>query len=160
MSHERESRLKRWIMDPLRGKTSFGNVFGWYGIVGSLVYSALGLLIDVESERAMQVYTIGGLIFSVYVTIAMYRCAVSLRSSFARNLVRVSAVLSLALLPVLAYLAYRACSHSPVSPGSSERDTGRDCAALTDTCPAPRPSPDACRTPARSMRFGPYPDRS
>jgi hypothetical protein len=104
MSQE-ESHLKRWIMDPLRGKTSFGNVFGWYGVVGSLVYSALGLLIDVESERAMRVYTAGGLIFSVYVTIAMYRCAVSLRSSFARNLVRVSAVLSLALLPVLAYLA-------------------------------------------------------
>ena len=104
MSQE-ESRLKRWIMDPLRGKTSFGNVFGWYGIVGYLVYSALGLPIDVESERAMWVYTAGGLIFSVYVTIAMYRCAVSLRSSFVRNLVRVSALLSLALIPVLAYLA-------------------------------------------------------
>ena len=100
-----ESRVTRWIMDPLRGKTSFGNVLGWYGVVGSLVYSALGLFIDIESERALRVYAIGGLIFSVYVTIAMYRCAVSLRSSFARNLVRVSAVLSLALLPVLAYLA-------------------------------------------------------
>jgi hypothetical protein len=100
-----ESRLTRWIMDPLRGKTRFGSVLGWYGVVGSLVYSALGLLIDVESERAMWVYAIGGLIFSVYVTIAMYRCAVSLHSSFVRNLVRVSALLSLALLPILAYLA-------------------------------------------------------
>ena len=100
-----ESRLTRWIMDPLRGKTSFGSVMGWYGVVGSLVYSALGLLIDVENERAMQVYAVGGLIFSVYVTIAMYRCAVSLRSSFVRNLVKVSALLSLALLPILAYLA-------------------------------------------------------
>jgi hypothetical protein len=100
-----ESRLTRWIMDPLRGKTSFRSVFGWYGVVGSLVYSALGLLIDVESARAMQVYAIGGLLYSVYVTVAMYRCAVSLHSPFVRNFVRVSALLSLALLPILAYLA-------------------------------------------------------
>jgi len=100
-----ESRLVRWIMDPLRGKTSVGRVVGWYGIVGSLVYSALGLFIDVENDRAMKVYTIGGLIFTVYVTIATYQCAASMRTSFGRNLVRVSALLSLALLPVFAWLA-------------------------------------------------------
>jgi hypothetical protein len=100
-----ESRVTRWIMDPLRGNTSFGSVLGWYGVVGSLVYSALGLLVDVESERAMRVYAVGGLIYSVYVTVATYRCAVSLRSPFTRNLVRVSALLSLVLLPILAYLA-------------------------------------------------------
>jgi hypothetical protein len=100
-----ESRVVRWIMDPLRGQTSLGRVIGWYGIVGSLLYSALGLLIDVESDRAMRLYTIGGLIYSVYVTIATYRCAASMRPSFARNFVRVSALLSLALLPLLAYLA-------------------------------------------------------
>jgi hypothetical protein len=53
----------------------------------------------------MQAYTIGGLIYSVYVTIATYRCAGSMRSAFGRNFVRVSALLSLALLPLLAYLA-------------------------------------------------------
>jgi hypothetical protein len=100
-----ESSVVRWIMDPLRGKTSLGRVIGWYGIVGSLVYSAFGLLIDVESDRAMRAYTVGGLIYTVYVTIATYRCAASLRSSFGRNFVRVSALLSLALLPLLAYLA-------------------------------------------------------
>jgi len=100
-----KSRLVRWIMDPLRGKTSVGRVVGWYGIVGSLVYSALGLFIDVENDRAMKVYTIGGLIFTVYVTIATYQCAASMRTSFGRNLVRVSALLSLALLPVFAWLA-------------------------------------------------------
>jgi hypothetical protein len=100
-----ESRLARWVMDPLRGKTTLGRVVGWYGIAGSLIYSALGLLVDVESERAMRIYTIGGLIYSVYVTIATYRCAASMRSAFGRNLVRVSALLSLALLPLLAYLA-------------------------------------------------------
>ena len=100
-----ESRLVRWIMDPLRGKTTVGRVIGWYGIFGSLVYSALGLFVDVGSNRAMQAYTIGGLLFSLYVTIATYRCAASMRSSFGRGVVRVSALLSLALLPLLAYLA-------------------------------------------------------
>jgi hypothetical protein len=93
-------------MDPLRGKTTLGRVIGWYGIVGSLLYSALGLFIDVESERAMRAYTLGGFIFTVYVTIATYRCAASLQSSFGRNFVRVSALLSLALIPLLAYLAF------------------------------------------------------
>jgi hypothetical protein len=100
-----ESRLVRWVMDPLRGKTTLGRVIGWYGIVGSLVYSALGAGLNVENERAMQAYTVGGLIFSIYVTVATYRCAASLHSSFTRGLVRVSALLSLALLPLLAYLA-------------------------------------------------------
>jgi hypothetical protein len=63
------------------------------------------LLVDVESARAMQAYTVGGLIYSVYVTIATYRCAASMRSSFGRNFVRVSALISLALLPLLAYLS-------------------------------------------------------
>jgi hypothetical protein len=100
-----ESRLLRWIMDPLRGKTGLGRVVWLYGIAGSLLYSAFGLFIDLENTRAMQLYTIGGLIFSVYVTIATYQCAASMRSAFARNLVRISALLSLALLPVFAYFA-------------------------------------------------------
>jgi hypothetical protein len=100
-----ESRLVRWIMDPLRGRTTLGRVVGWYGIVGSLVYSAFGLFIDVESVRVMQAYTIGGLIFTVYVTVATYQCAGSMRSSFGKSVVRVSAILTLALLPFLAYLA-------------------------------------------------------
>jgi hypothetical protein len=98
--------LSRWIMDPLRGKTSLGRVIWGYGLLGSLLYSALGLLIDVENEWAMRVYSVGGLILTVYVTIATYQCAASLRSSVARVLVRVSAVLTLALLPFLAYLGF------------------------------------------------------
>jgi hypothetical protein len=100
------SRRWRWITDPLQGKTSLGRVIWWYGIVGSLVYSALGLLIDVEDERALRVYTVGGLILTVYVTLATYRCATSLRSPFVRTLVRISAVLTLAVLPLLAYLGF------------------------------------------------------
>lgn len=96
----------RWITEPLEGKVSLGRVIWWYGIVGSLLYSALGLLIDVEDAPAMMAYSVGGLIFTAYVTFATYRCAGSLRSAFARTLVRISAVLTLALLPLIAYLGY------------------------------------------------------
>jgi hypothetical protein len=98
----------RWgfITDPLAGRVSLGRVIWLYGIVGSLIYSALGALIDVTSASALTIYTIGGFLYTIYVSIATYRCAVSVKSAFWRQLVRVSAVLSILLLPVLGYLAY------------------------------------------------------
>lgn len=98
----------RWafVTDPLRGKTPLGRVIWLYGIVGSLVYSVLGLLFDVTNERALLLYTIGGLLYTVYVTIATYRCAGTVRSGFLRRLVQLSAVLTLLLLPLLAYLSF------------------------------------------------------
>lgn len=38
--------LASLIEDPLRGKTSLGRVVWVYGLLGSLVYSAFGLLLD------------------------------------------------------------------------------------------------------------------
>jgi hypothetical protein len=94
-----------FFWDPLKGKTSLGRVIGVYGILGSVVYGAAALLFDVTNERAMWIYNIGGLLFTVYVTIATYQCARNCRTVWMRNLVRVSAVLSLLLLPLLAYIA-------------------------------------------------------
>jgi hypothetical protein len=98
----------RWgfITDPLAGKVTLSRVIWLYGIVGSLIYSAFGALVDVTNVTAFRLYTIGGLIYTVYVTIATYRCAVSMKSPFWRLLVRVSAVLTLLLLPLLGYLAF------------------------------------------------------
>jgi hypothetical protein len=99
--------LNRWsfVTDPLRGKTPIGRVIWLYGIVGSVIYSGIGFLFDVTDVWAMRVYSIGGLIFTVYVTVATYQCAVNCRSVFMRRLVRLSAVLTLVLLPLLAYLS-------------------------------------------------------
>lgn len=94
-----------FFWDPLRGKTPIGRVIGVYGILGSFIYSALGLLFDVTDERMMWIYSIGGGLFTVYVTIATYQCAQNCRTAWMRRLVRVSAVLSLLLLPVLTYVA-------------------------------------------------------
>jgi hypothetical protein len=93
-----------FFWDPLRGKTSLSRVIVVYGIVGSLAYGALALLFDVTDERSMWVYNIGGLILTIYVTIATYQCARNCHSVWMRNLVRVSAVLSLLLLPLLTYV--------------------------------------------------------
>jgi hypothetical protein len=52
----------------------------------------------------MRIYTLFGLLFSVYVTIATYRCAVNCQSKFLARLVRISALISLVAIPVFAYL--------------------------------------------------------
>jgi hypothetical protein len=93
-----------FIWDPLRGKTSLSRVFWLYGVAGSAVYSVIGALFDVTNSLAMRIYVIGGLIFSIYVTVATYQCAGNCRSVLLARVVRVSCVLSLLLLPVLAYL--------------------------------------------------------
>jgi hypothetical protein len=91
-------------MDPLRGKTSLSKVFWLYGVFGSLVFGAFEFLLDPENSLVLRLYTIAGLIFSVYVTVATYRCAGNCDSVALAKFVRVSAIITLFLLPVLAYL--------------------------------------------------------
>ncbi len=80
-------------------------MIGVYGILGSVLYGALALLFDVTNERAMWIFNAGGLLLTVYVTIATYQCARNCRTVWMRNLIRVSAVVSLLLLPFLTYVA-------------------------------------------------------
>jgi hypothetical protein len=93
-----------FLKDPLLGKTSLSKVFWLYGVVGSFLYGAIELLLDPGNDFLMRLYIIGGLIFSVYVTLATYQCAANCRSPFLARLVRISAVITLALLPVITYL--------------------------------------------------------
>jgi hypothetical protein len=95
----------RWITDPIRGETPLARVLWLYGIAGSFVYSALGLLIDPANESVLRIYTLGGFLYTVYVTVATYRCAARLESPFWRGLTRWSAVATLVLLPFLLYLS-------------------------------------------------------
>ena len=92
------------VQDPLRGKTSLTKVFWLYGVLGSILVSAMGLVIDSGNVFAMRSYIVFGLLFSIYVTIATYQCAGNCDSKFLARLVRISAVISLLLLPVFAYL--------------------------------------------------------
>lgn len=92
------------LTDPLQGKTSLSTVVWGYGLLGSILYGAIELFLDPGNEFAMRAYSVGGLLFSIYVTVATYRCAGNCASKFWGKMARISAVLSLLLLPVLAYL--------------------------------------------------------
>ena len=100
--------MSRWqfLAEPLEGRTSIGKVVWVYGVLGSLAYGALGLVFDAADERAMHLYTIGGLALSVYVTVATYQCARNRKTTFGRRVMRVCAVLTLLLLPVATYLEW------------------------------------------------------
>jgi tellurite resistance protein TehA-like permease len=93
------------ITDPIRGTVPIGRVIWLYGVVGALIYSALGFFVDLESERALRIYTIGGIAYTLYVTVATYACAATIKSPFWRLLTRASALITLALLPFLGYVS-------------------------------------------------------
>ena len=101
-----ESSLWAAVADPLRGRTSLSRVVWVYGLLGSLVYGALELILDSGNALVIRMYSVAGLLFSIYVTVAIYRCADNCASKFWGRMARVSAVLSLLLLPVLAYLDF------------------------------------------------------
>ena len=98
--------LNRWrfLIDPLEGRTPIAKVVWRYGILGSFAYSLLGLLFDAADERSMRVYAVGGLLFSLYVTVATYQCARNCKTVLGRRAVRVCAALTLLLLPVATWL--------------------------------------------------------
>ena len=98
------SSLGAFLKDPLLGKTTLSRVFWLYGILGSILYGAIELFLDPGNDFIMRVYVIGGLIFSVYVTVATYQCAANCKSPLIAWLARISAVITLLLLPVLTYL--------------------------------------------------------
>jgi hypothetical protein len=93
-----------FLKEPLQGKTSLTRVIWVYGVLGSLVYGAIELFLDPGNLVVMRLYAIGGFIFSLYVTLATYRCAGNCRSPALAKVVRVSAVITLLLLPVITYL--------------------------------------------------------
>jgi hypothetical protein len=96
--------ITEFVKEPLQGKTSLSRVFWLYGILGSLLYGSLELFLNPENQFVMRVYTILGLIFTVYVIIGTYRCAQNCKSPWAARAARIGAILSLLLLPVLTYL--------------------------------------------------------
>ena len=94
------------IRDPLQGKTSLAKVLWVYGLAGSVLVIALRLLFDSGNAFAMRIYIMLGLLFSVYVTVATYQCAGNCQSKNLAQFVRISAIISLVVLPVFAYLEF------------------------------------------------------
>ena len=96
--------LAQFIKDPLEGKASLARVVWLYGFLGSLLYGALELFLNPENQFVMRVYTLGGLIFTLYCIIGTYRCANNTKSPWMARSARIGAVILLLLLPVLTYL--------------------------------------------------------
>lgn len=96
--------ITEFVKQPLEGKTSLSRVFWLYGVLGSLLYGSLELFLNPENQFVMRVYTILGLIFTVYVIVGTYRCANNCKTAWAARAARVGAVISLLLLPLLVYL--------------------------------------------------------
>jgi hypothetical protein len=95
-----------FIKEPLQGKTRLWIVVWLYGLGGSILYGAIELFLNPENTVLMRLYTLGGVIISIYVCIAVYRCAANTRWPAFAQVTRVIAVISLLLLPVFVYLDY------------------------------------------------------
>jgi hypothetical protein len=110
-----------FLKEPLQGKTSLSKVFWLYGVLGSILYGALELLLDSGNESITRIYVVGGLLFSAYVTVATYQCAGNCQSKALAGFVRVSAVVSLLALPVIAYLEWSGALGAALSTMSGEQ---------------------------------------
>ncbi len=102
------------VCDSLQGKTSLARVFWAYGVLGSIVFGCLGLLVDPGNALLVRLYGIFGFLFQLFVAAATYQCAANCRSKSLARLARVSAVVSLILLvPLCAYLEFAGTSGLP-----------------------------------------------
>jgi len=96
--------ISQFVKEPLEGKTSLSRVIWLYGVVGSLLYGSLELFLNPENQFVMRVYTIVGLLFTVYCIVGTYRCAKNTKSPWVARSARIGAIIVLLLLPVLTYL--------------------------------------------------------
>ncbi|HEX3912565.1 MAG TPA: hypothetical protein VHW71_03580 [Steroidobacteraceae bacterium] len=96
-------KLADFVKEPLEGKTSLSRVFWLYSVLGSLLFGSIELFLNPENQFIMRSYSILGIFFTVYTTVAIYRCANNCRSPAVARLARVGAVATLILLPVLTY---------------------------------------------------------
>lgn len=91
----------RWLADALRGKPSLARAFWLYGVGISVVYSAIGLLIDTQNLFVATVYLLFGVALGVLQTVVLWRCAYNSRSRFLGQLVRTAVVSGLILLAIV-----------------------------------------------------------
>jgi hypothetical protein len=109
------ANIAQFFRAPLQGKLSVSRVVVLYGIVGSLIYGCLEFFINPLNTWLMRAYTLGGSLYSAYVIVGTYRCAVNCKTARMATFVRVSCIVSLALLPVLTYVEWSGTLDSELS---------------------------------------------
>jgi hypothetical protein len=96
----------QWLADALSGKVSLARAFWLYGLGLSIVYSLIGLLIDIQNVPVVTVYLLVGAALGVMQTIILWRCAYNARSRFLGRLVRTAMVLGLVVIAIMVYVLY------------------------------------------------------
>jgi hypothetical protein len=93
----------QFIMDPLRGATTLWRVVWLYSLVGGAVLQIVALVFAGEGGSAKAIALVG-LAYGSYGTFAAYRCAGNNPWPSLGRLVRLCALISLCLVPLVAYL--------------------------------------------------------
>jgi hypothetical protein len=96
----------RWLADALSGKVSLSRAFWLYGLGISVLYSVLGLLIDIQNRPAVLVYVIVGLALGVAQTIILWRSASNSRSKVLGRLVHTVMALGFIVMVVMLYVLF------------------------------------------------------
>jgi hypothetical protein len=95
----------QWLTDAVTGKTSLGRAIWLYGLGGSILYSAVGLLFP-ETPTGYTVYMVLGLAVGILQSVILWRCVPNSRSAFFRRFVRSSVIVGLILTPIMLYVLF------------------------------------------------------
>jgi hypothetical protein len=96
----------RWLTDALSGKVSLARAFWIYGLGISVVYSLIGVFIDIQDLPLVMIYLIVGLALGVLQTIIMWRCASNSGSKFLGRFVRTVMVFGLIVVAIMLYVLF------------------------------------------------------
>jgi len=96
----------RWLADALGGKVSLARAFWVYGLGLSVVYSLIGLLVDIQNVPIAAMYLVIGLALGVVQTIILWRCANNSRFPFLGRLVRAAMIFGLVVVAIMLYVLY------------------------------------------------------
>jgi hypothetical protein len=96
----------QWLADALSGKASLSRAFWVYGFGVSVVYSLIGLFIDIQNRLAIVVYLLVGAVLGVLQTVILWRCAYNSRSRLVGRLVRTAVVFGLLVAVVMVYVSF------------------------------------------------------
>lgn len=96
----------RWLVDALRGKVSLSRAFWLYGLGISIVYSLIGLFIDIENVPVIVIYGIVGLALGVLQTIILWRSASNSSSRLLARLVHAVMILGFIVAGIMLYVLF------------------------------------------------------
>lgn len=96
--------LPRWLVDALSGKVSLSRAFWLYGFGISVVYSFLGLLVDIQNPPIVMIYLLVGLALGALQTIILWRSASNSRSRLLGRIVRTVMIFGLIVAAIMTYV--------------------------------------------------------